>query len=416
MFPEAHETFILRELLTLERKGVDFEIFSLQFPRKRVAYPGIERMIARTHYAPLWGFRQLRALMRAAFPAPLRMLALLGVIGRTFFSDPLEALKSVAVIPLALYYGELARERGIGRLHGHWRNVPTTACWIISAFYDLPWSAAIHGENVYVRNALLVRKLQDARFVTVCNRYGFDYLRTSVCPHDPEKIFLNYHGVDENVFAAARDKRTRSSGCREIVSVGRLVDSKGFDDLLAAFEILAADGIDARLRIVGEGPDEARLKKIAADLGLNEKVVFDGYLEFGKTAGLVACADVFVLACVARPGRSFDGIPNVLAEAMALKTPVVSTAVSGIPELVEDGVSGLLVGEKSPVTLAAAIGRVLTDEELAQKLTENAAKKVLEMFNLDKNVDELIGIMQKFDGYDPDKPFLACNGGGNSGY
>jgi glycosyltransferase involved in cell wall biosynthesis len=402
MFPEAHETFILRELAELERRGVAFRIFSLQLPRDDLDDPDARRLAARTHYGRLWGARAWGGLAATLLTRPLRLGGAVVRLVHAYARQPVELLKSLAILPLALRYGRLARRAGIRHLHGHWANIPTTACWVLSMIYeDMTWSAAIHGENIFTKNPGLRRKLKDARFLVVCNGYSLRHLRERMDLPRPEDVHLNYHGLSPQVWEAAAAATppdgagSAAEGPFRILSIGRLVGFKGHDDLVRAVGRLAAEGRDVRLRIVGTGPGREELAALAEAVAPG-RVTFPGRLPFETVLEELPRSDAFALASRYAPDGWFDGIPNVLAEAMAFGRPVVSTRVSGIPELVEEERSGLLVEERDPDALAAALARIADDPDLARRLGRNAARRVREVFDLGRNVDELVGLFRRY--------------------
>ncbi len=399
MFPEAHETFILRELAELERRGVAFEIFSLQLPRDRLEDPDARRLASRTRYGRLWGARAWGGLVATVCTRPLRLGGALLRLVHAYARQPLALLKSLAIVPLTLRYGRLARRAGIRHLHGHWANVPTTACWFLSMVYeDLSWSAAIHGENIFTENAGLRRKLFDARFIVVCNGYSLRHLRERMGLPRPEDIHLNYHGLSPRVWEAAASATPATpgrNGSFTILTIGRLVDFKGHDDLIRAVGRLAAEGRDVRLRIVGEGPGRTGLAALAGQTAPG-RVTFLARLPFEEVLEELPRCDAFALASRYASDGWFDGVPNVIAEAMAFGRPVVSTRVSGIPELVEEERSGLLVDERDPDALASALARLMDEPGLAERLGENGARRVRQVFDLERNVGELIALFRTY--------------------
>lgn len=402
MFPEHHETFIVRELAELERQGVGFEIFSLQRPRDPVTHEQARALLPRTHYASLCGGRACVALARTILSRPLRLAGAVARLVAAGWRTPVNLLKALVALPLILHFGALMRERGVTHLHGHWANIPTTACWLIGMIFELPWSAAIHGENIFTPNPLLSRKLQAARFAVVCTSYHCRHLKETVCPERASDIHLNYHGLEPRIWqrlgtspATGEEIQKQNADAEPVIlAVGRLVHTKGLDVLLRAVAMLEA--LRPRVRIIGAGPEEARLKALAAELHLTGRVEFLGQVPFEQVVEAMERADVFALPCTYDPAGWFDGIPNVLAEAMALGTPVVSTTVSGIPELIENGKTGLLVPEKDPAALADALGHVLTDRTLADRLARDGKAKVRCMFDIEANVAELGKIFSRY--------------------
>lgn len=401
MFPELHETFIRRELTELSRQGLEFEIFSLQRPRDSFDSEAITELAQRTHYGSLLGLRTIAAFFAVLLRHPLLLLSAVFVLSRAGWRQPRVWLESLAILPLTLRFGITMREKGVDHVHGHWRNVPTTACWILHLVFGIRWSAAIHGEDIFSPNAFLRRKLADASFIVVCTGYSCRFLKEEMGLPRPQDIHLNYHGLDRNVweraerFLAGPPCGGEQSAPPVILSIGRLVSFKGHNHLIHALHRLNRDH-DVRLRIIGAGPEESNLRELVKSLELEAKVTFLGQCPFEKVLTELEQADLFALASVYVENGFFDGIPNVLAEAMAFELPVVSTRVSGIPELVEDGVSGLLVEDRNPEALAAALRQIIEDPGRGAALGKAAGKRVRAMFNQERNVSELMRIFEHY--------------------
>jgi len=265
MFPELHETFILRELAALERKGVNFQIYSLQLPRD-----------------------------------PLRLSKTITRLVANSYDRPMDIIKALAILPVTLHFGEHARASGISHLHGHWANIPTTACWMLQQIYDFSWSAAIHGEDIFSANRFLPYKLDDAAFSVVCSGYFCNHLQTRLGLQTPRQVHLNYHGLDPRVMQLAEklERHQRSPGeALNLVSIGRLVPTKGHDTLLHACAGLRdTHGVDFKLQLIGSGPDEESLKSLCTSLNLEQQVEFCGGIAFDDVLDRLGAADAFCLA------------------------------------------------------------------------------------------------------------------------
>ncbi|MBN2713022.1 MAG: glycosyltransferase family 4 protein, partial [Planctomycetes bacterium] len=390
-----------REIAELEKQGLDFEIFSLQPTRYTKFSPDEERLMQKTHYGSLLGASAIFAFLSALVRHPVRMVKAFAAIISASRTQPWIMIQSLGIIPLTLHFGRIMKARGITHTHGHWQNVPTTASWILHMVEGIPWSAAIHGENIFSDNPHLRTKLRDAKFIAVCTGYSCKHLKEKMELPRPDDIHLNYHGLDRHVWEAvdATEHEIKCANERPvIISIGRLFEFKGFRFLLKAVEILKNDGLDFELRIIGHGPQEEELRKLCAYLGIEDHVRFLGLMPFTDVLAEMKCADAFVLASIYMEDDHFDGIPNSIAEAMAFGKPVVSTWVSGIPELVEDGVSGLLVPEKNPEELANALRKILTDHDLASALGKAARPRVRALFDQQKNVSDLMELFHRYVG------------------
>ena len=400
MFPEMHETFILRELVALERRGVPFTVYSLQHPRDPITLEDAKRLSSeRTVYADLVSFAAFMAFVGTLIRHPIKLLGAMATFAWVGRDRPLDVIKGLGALPLILQFGSHARRQGITHLHGHWANVPTTACWFLQRVMGFNWSAAIHGEDIFSANRFLPYKLDQATFSVVCSGYFCKHLKTEIGVERPESIHLNYHGLDPKVMAlsatTAFNMRAASDPFR-IVSIGRLVPTKGHDTLFrACAAILARTDTPLTIDLIGAGPDHDRLQALARELGIEQQVNFVGALPFESVLESLVQANAFCLAPRMIPGHPPDGIPNVIAEAMALRVPIVTTAVSAIPELVENGESGLLAPDGDTDAFAQAIETLMNDPQRAQALSDAGYDKVGIMFNQEANIDDLLSLFHE---------------------
>lgn len=399
MFPEMHETFILRELVALERRGVGFTVYSLQHPRDPITLEDAQRLSSgRTVYGDFVSFAALMALVKTLLSHPLKLFGAIGTFAWIGRDRPLDVLKALGALPMILQFGFHARQNGITHLHGHWANVPTTACWFLHRVLGFGWSAAIHGEDIFSRNRFLPYKLDHATFSVVCSGYFCNHLQTGIGVERPDSIHLNYHGLDPKVMALSATttfiEREAVDPFR-MVSIGRLVPTKGHDTLFQACALIAArSDTPFTLELIGAGPDHDRLVALADELGITDHIKFTGALPFEAVLDTLVNANAFCLAPRMIPGHPPDGIPNVIAEAMALRVPIVTTAVSAIPELVEHDKSGLLAPDGDIDAFAAAIECVMNDPQRARALSDAGFDKVAVMFNQDANIDDLLALFK----------------------
>jgi len=400
MFPELHETFILRELVALERRGVDFDIYSLQHPRDPITLDDAIRLSTeRTHYSSLFNLRTLGAFAKTVIRHPIRVTSAIAKVIYVGRDRPDQIIKNLAILPLALHFGYMGWDRGVRHWHGHWSNIPTTACWYLQKIHGDSWSAAIHGEDIFSPNRFFSHKLDDASFTVVCSGYFCNHLKSQIGLESPEHVHLNYHGLDPRVMNHVPDRQFRQRSPEDplsLISIGRLVPTKGHDVLIKACAQLVKAGQKLHLQLVGSGPDEKILKELASSEGLTDQITFTGALPFDEVLDGLMNADIFCLAPRLIPGRPPDGIPNVIAEAMALRIPVVTTRVSAIPELVSNGETGCLVEVDDVDGFANAIASLASEPEAARRLSDAAALRVADLFNQEKNIDELLALFESY--------------------
>ena len=400
MFPELHETFILRELVALERRGVRFDIYSLQYPRDPITLDDAIRLSTeRTHYSGLLTPTTLLALLRTLVNKPVRLLCTIAELVWHGRDRPVDILKNLAILPITLHFERHGRQHGITHWHGHWANVPTTACWYLSRIHEYSWSAAIHGEDIFSANRFLPHKLNDATFTVVCSHYFCKHLQQKLELDSPQDVHLNYHGLDPRVMQRVRHKapdKTAASDKLAVVSIGRLVPTKGHDVIIRACAELLASEVPVHLQIIGSGPLETELIDLVATLKLEAHVEFCGAMAFEDVLQTLEQADIFALAPRMIPGQPPDGIPNVIAEAMALGVPVVTTRVSAIPELVSDQETGFLVEVDDSQAMAAAMQRLFANPQIAEQFSNAARKRVARLFDQDANINDLLSLFERY--------------------
>ena len=426
-FPNLHQTFVLWEVLALRQRGVDIALYSIKQPSTGTQQPEGAALQREVSYLPaLFSGAVLGANAALLRRQPRRYLgAIAGVVrgwwqdraagqawkrkqisddapdrertlrehlaGRYNRSPFFYLLKSLALIPLAVWLGDDLRRRGIGRLHAHWASYAATMALVVHWLYDIPFSFTAHAYDIYLVPRLLAAKVRDAEFAVTCARVNAEFLAGLAGP-GVGRIVVNYHGVSLERFKPVPGAAADAAAPRlpTLVTCGRLEPYKGHHVLLRAAARLATP---VRVVLVGEGPQRPRLEQLAAELGSAERVEFTGPLPQSRLAAIYAQADLFVLASVViESSGKRDVIPNVLAEAMAMQLPVVATRISGIAELVEDGVSGRLVPPNDPAALAAAIDALLADPALRRRLAEQGAAQVRRMFDRDVNIEALAAL------------------------
>ncbi len=268
----------------------------------------------------------------------------------------------------------------VAHLHAHFINEPAGVAELVHLLTGIPYSVTAHAKTSICRPAELVRKMAKAKFIVTCNDYNRRYLTPDGRRCADIKI---YHGLDARLFQA--DAAVYPSAEASLVlSVGRLRPKKGFHCLVDACGLLKIGGHEFRCMIAGYGPLRGELETRIAKLGLEDTVSLTDMLTQGEVIALYKQASLFVLPCRITADGDRDGIPNVLAEAMAMELPVVSTNIAGIPELVEHNRTGILVRPEDPVELAAAIARLLDQPQLREELGKAGRERVCQMFAAEK--------------------------------
>ena len=381
-YPRYSETFVVNEILAHEAAGAQIEIFSLRGTEDTHFQDILARVRAPVTYLPdriqkaldLWQLMQGSA---ASCPDIWRVLSV--AVG----TDARELGHALA---LAAH----VRERGITHLHAHFATSAATVARLAARFAGVPYSFTAHAKDIFhesVDPQDLGAKLGDASAVVTVSDFNLRYLGDRY-PESAGKVHRIYNGLDLEQFSY------RDPGVREplIVAVGRLVEKKGFRYLVDACRLLRNDGVRFRCVIVGSGEEEAGLRARIAEQGLAGVVSLEGPRPQREVIELMRSAAVFAAPCVVGDDGNRDGLPTVLLQAMALGTPCVSTDVTGIPEVIRDGNTGLCVQQNAAGPLADALGMLLENSDERVRLARNARALIKAEFDVHRNAGRVRGL------------------------
>jgi glycosyltransferase involved in cell wall biosynthesis len=387
-YPVLTETFIDREILRLIDRGVDLRIVSIRQPDANLS-PRQQELRRRVEYLlPVSWVALIAAHLEAIVRRPRTYFGTLGWL-LTRHHPRGTRLRTLLHFGTGVYAAWKLRGRRGVHIHAHFADRAATVALVASRLLDARYSVTAHAREIYVAPVLLPERISNAAFTATCTEYNRRHLATLVDRSTGERILRLYHGLDLSTFDGP-PRRAEDAQRPLLLSVAQLWERKGLEDLVRACGHLRDRGSEFRCEIVGEGPLRPRLEALIAELRLGELVTLTGPLPHPEVVARLAAARAFVLPCVVAPDGDRDGIPNVILEAMASGLPVVSTPVSGIPEVVRDGETGYLVPEHDPEAVASACERLLTDADLASRLGEAGRVFVRREFDLHRNVDRLI--------------------------
>ncbi|HET6372838.1 MAG TPA: glycosyltransferase [Candidatus Polarisedimenticolia bacterium] len=392
-FPRWGGGWLLNEARGVTGAGIDLVLFSFNRPSDEVAaQPGMKEWIARTTYLPRGDSKEclseaLGFIVRHPLAFLRGVVAALRVGGRTSHKGHLMEVFFLA-----------SRIRRSGAVHVHAQHADYVAdmAMAAAACLRLPFSFAGHARDMYTHPGRLKVKIRAARFVATCTGFNETYLKELCAGEkesglDPGKIARVYHGVDLERFGFLE----KPAPATRLISVARLKEKKGYPYLLEALVQLKKKGRDVTLEIYGDGDQKQPIEDRIRTLGLHDRVTLKGAIEHDRIPAALASAGAFVLACVVMPDQDRDGIPNTIIESLATGVPVISTAISGIPEVVRDGVSGLLVPERDPAALAAAIERLISDPELRARCGREGRRIVEADFSVEATGRTLAGLFRR---------------------
>jgi colanic acid/amylovoran biosynthesis glycosyltransferase len=383
-FPAVTETFVVNEWLALSER-FRMQLVALRRSGEASVHPETGRVMPHVRFAGSPLRETVAAHLALLVRRPRVYLSVLAAVvrGALRFSV-LEAAKETVVFLRTVPVARTAAREGVDHVHAHFASHAATAAWIVHRLNGIPFSFTAHANDLFVAPVLLDRKAADARFVIAISEYNRRAL-VERCP-GARRLEVVHCGVDSERY------RPRGPGDREpnrAVCVASLLPKKGHVHLIDALALLAERRPGIALELVGDGPEREPILQRARERGVDERLSLLGARSSEEVRATLAGAGVFVLPSIRLPSGRMEGIPVALMEAMASGVPVVASRLSGIPELVQDGVTGLLVEPGHPRALAAAMARVLDDDTLAAELALRARELVERSFSLTREANRL---------------------------
>jgi glycosyltransferase involved in cell wall biosynthesis len=401
-YPRLSQTFILNEILALERIGVSIQIFALTNPREKTVQGQVKQIRAPVHYLdesmqPRHSWNILNENMEVArrhFKGYIHALFYIAAnksIDQGYTaSNRWECFLQAVHLIYLLLLNEQRTGKKIDHLHAHFAHDPTLIAYLAYCITAIPFSFTAHARDLYqVPEKVLTDRIRQASAVITCCRANLEYLNR-IAPSQQSKFLLVYHGVNLKDFQPVPELRASSvPNYPLILSVGRLVEKKGFQDLLQALLIVKKKGQRFQCKIYGDGPLCQQLREWIEEHGLADDVTLMGDRTQQELISIFQNATLFILTPVQTEDGDRDGIPNVLLEAMAVGLPVITTAVAGIPELVENDQNGLLYQPHDVQGIASGVFELLRNEEKRRQLGGAGSKKVREQFDVVQSAKRL---------------------------
>lgn len=390
-YPRLSETFIAQELKALQDRGIDFDIWSLRFPYDDKSHPIHRQITAKVRYLPEYLYQEPLRVLRAWWRAR-RMPGFARARAqwlRDFRRDRTsnrgrrwgQALVMAAEMPEDVRFH-----------YAHFLHTPGSVARYAAMIRGVEWGFSAHAKDIWTIPEWEKReKLADCRFGATCTGTGAAHLN-GLAPR-PDTVDLVYHGLDLSRFPdppAARPDRDGSGDPVVLLSVGRLVAKKGYDDLLLALANLP-DDLNWRFIHIGGGPLKDELRPMAERLGVADRIEWRGKRDQTEVIEALRESDIFVLPSKIADDGDRDGLPNVLMEAASQKLPILSTSVSAIPEFITDGIHGVLTPPGNSDALSIAFVRLIGDMRFRTSLAESAYARLADEFGMDRGIDMLEG-------------------------
>lgn len=383
-YPRLSETFIAQEIRALEERGINIKIVSLRFPTDKKTHPIVAEIKAPVSYLPEYLYQEPLRVLRGWWKA--RKLTGYNTAFRQWWKD----FQRDRTANRIRRFGQalvLASElpSTVTHLHAHFLHTPASVADYAHLLTGLPWTCSAHAKDIWtIPEWEKKEKLDRMQWLVTCTQSGARHLQDIA--NEPKKIALVYHGLDFQRFPEPPERRPQ--GPILLLSVGRAVEKKGYDDLLAALALLPPD-LDWRFRHIGGGPLGEALKQKAISLGLEDRISWQGPRTQGEILEEYRKADLFILASKIAKDGDRDGLPNVLMEAQSQKVPVLATHISGIPELILEGETGWMAEPNDPASLSKKLDPLIRDRDALQRVGLAGYRRVRENFSLDRGIEDL---------------------------
>jgi len=395
-YPRISETFISNEIYLLEQLGFSLHLFSMRKPRESFTHHSVSQIQAAVDYLPSTLLVPLPRLLYHNFKLARERPEAYSEAFRLMITR-FRRKRKVATIKHLLQAGYLVHAllpgTGVRHLHAHFAHSPTSVALFAHKLCGLPFSFSAHAKDIYTSDQRQLReKITLAKFVVTCTEYNRRFLQELAS--DGPSIHRVYHGIDAGLFSGQSESRKPSPPYR-ILSIARLVDKKGLPTVFRALRNLLDQGISLHYTLIGDGEERRSILKHLHNLGLETVSTWLGTQPHQRVIDEYSKADLFVLGCEVASNGDRDGIPNVFLESMAMGVPVLATRVSAIPEILEDGLTGLLVDPGEHEAMAQCMVKLLSDEELRHRIIAAARRRVREEFNNRELIQKLAAVFEQ---------------------
>lgn len=393
-FPHLPETFILREMIHLEKLGWEVELYPLILQRQEVIHEEARPWLQRAHAVPWMSPALLRANLARLLRHPRQYVSLLGRVIRENLTSPKFLARALLLFPRALWMADEFKKEGIDHIHAHYATHPALVAWLIHQVSGIPYSVTVHAHDIFVEKPMLATKLHDSEFISSISEFNRQYLVNLLGAWVQDKTEIVRMGIDPTYYRNGGGDRRNGSHVLEIISVGSLQPYKGHIYLVKACSLLKQRGIPFHCRIIGGGDLHDLLEQTIAQEQLQGLVELLGPRTQAEVSSLLRTANCYVQPSVITSTGKMEGIPVALMEAMVSRIPVLATSISGVPELVRPGETGWLVPPEDVTALAEALAEIHANPAEADRRAALGREWVMEEFEISSNVRKLASLFR----------------------
>jgi glycosyltransferase involved in cell wall biosynthesis len=391
-FPHLPETFILREMIELERFDWEVVLYPLIVQDQALLHEDAQAWMTRVRRSRWMSGGILVANLKRVVKQPIRYVSTFLRMVWESLTSPKYLLRSLLLFPKIVYMAQEMQADQITRIHAHYATYPALAAWIIYQFTEIPYSITVHAHDIYVDRSMLASKVRDAAFVVAISEFNRRFLGEHLGDWAIQKTHVIHCGIQPEWYTP--NQAAKNNRRFEIVSIGSLQPYKGQRYLIEACQLLRQQGIDFHCRVIGDGQLRSELQHLIDNKDLKDHVELTGSIPQESIAKILPQADCYIQPSIITPSGKMEGIPVSLMEAMASGLPVVATDISGISELVRDGQTGWLCPPENPQALVDAIRTIYTDRHSAEETALAGQELVINEFNLHQNVKQLSALFQ----------------------
>ncbi len=386
-FPKLTETFVLFEILGLEQSGTEVKFYPLLRERAAVVHPEARQVVDRARFLPFISWPIVLSQLHFMRRRPRAYLGALGALVTGTWGSLNFLVGGIGIFPKVAHAARAMEEEGVEHVHCHFSSHPALAGFVIHRLTGIPYSFTAQGSDLHVDRHMLREKVAEADFVVAISTYNRDLILRECGERWGDKVVVIHSGIETGFFERTE---SRPSDARfNVLCIGTLHEVKGQAYLIDACRVLSESRVDFTCRFVGEGKDRPALERRIAAAGLEDRVQLLGQRTRAEVLELLRAADVLVAPSVPTKQGKREGIPIVLMEALATGVPVVASDISGIPELVENDGTGLLVPPRDSEAIARALLRLHDEEDLGRRLARAGREKVEREFDAYENAGRL---------------------------